>query len=78
VSRQARDNTFNSLEVKGVAEIALAGVAPAVANAVYDATARPGRHLPITGSDCWWCREAAGRGSDKRTGSPTLYVRGPS
>jgi xanthine dehydrogenase YagR molybdenum-binding subunit len=42
------DKTFNPLGAKGVAEIALAGVAPAIANAVYNAIGRRLRHLPIT------------------------------
>jgi xanthine dehydrogenase YagR molybdenum-binding subunit len=42
------DKIFNPLGSKGVAEIALTGVAPAIANAVYNATGRRVRHLPIT------------------------------
>ncbi len=44
----SEDKTFNPLGSKGVAEIALTGVAPAIANAVYNATGRRVRHLPIT------------------------------
>jgi len=42
------DRTFNPLGSKGVAEIALTGVAPAIANAVYHAIGRRIRDLPIT------------------------------
>lgn len=42
------DRNFNPLGSKGVAEIALTGVAPAIANAVYHATGRRIRDLPIT------------------------------
>ena len=42
------DRTFNPLGAKGVAEIALTGVAPAIANAVYHAIGRRIRDLPIT------------------------------
>ena len=43
-----RDPHVNPLGVKGVAEIALVGVAPAIANAVFNATGRRVRSLPIT------------------------------
>ncbi len=42
------DTTFNPLGSKGVAEIALVGVAPAIANAVYHAIGKRVRNLPIT------------------------------
>jgi xanthine dehydrogenase YagR molybdenum-binding subunit len=42
------DRNFNPLGVKGVAEVALCGVAPAIANAVYHATGKRIRELPIT------------------------------
>jgi xanthine dehydrogenase YagR molybdenum-binding subunit len=42
-----RDPHVNPLEAKGIAELALVGVAPAVANAVYHATGRRVRDLPI-------------------------------
>jgi len=42
------DRNFNPLGAKGVAEIALTGVAPAIANAVYHAIGRRIRDLPIT------------------------------
>jgi xanthine dehydrogenase YagR molybdenum-binding subunit len=42
------DTIFNPLGTKGVAEIALTGVAPAIANAIHNATGHRFRHLPIT------------------------------
>jgi xanthine dehydrogenase YagR molybdenum-binding subunit len=42
------DPYVNALGVKGVGEIGLAGVAPAIANAVYHATGIRVRELPIT------------------------------
>ena len=42
------DRRFNPLGAKGLAEIALCGVAPAIANAVHHATGRRIRRLPIT------------------------------
>jgi xanthine dehydrogenase YagR molybdenum-binding subunit len=42
------DAHINPLGAKGVAEIAICGVAPAIANAVYHATGRRVRDLPIT------------------------------
>jgi xanthine dehydrogenase YagR molybdenum-binding subunit len=42
------DKIFNPLGSKGVAEIALTGVAPAIANAFYNATGHRIRHLPMT------------------------------
>jgi xanthine dehydrogenase YagR molybdenum-binding subunit len=42
------DPHINPLGAKGVAEIAICGVAPAIANAVYHATGRRIRDLPIT------------------------------
>jgi xanthine dehydrogenase YagR molybdenum-binding subunit len=44
---EERDQHVNPLGVKGVAEIALVGVAAAIANAVYHATGRRVRELPI-------------------------------
>ena len=41
------DTNFNPLGAKGLAEIALCGVAPAIANAVYHATGKRMRDLPI-------------------------------
>jgi xanthine dehydrogenase YagR molybdenum-binding subunit len=41
------DTNFNPLGSKGVAEVALCGVAPAIANAVYHATGRRVRDVPI-------------------------------
>jgi hypothetical protein len=42
------DPHVNPLGAKGVAKIAICGVAPAIANAVYHATGRRVRELPIT------------------------------
>ncbi|MGW4567164.1 hypothetical protein ACWEN3_33830 [Streptomyces sp. NPDC004561] len=42
------DPHVNPLGTKGVGEIASIGVAPAIANAVYHATGRRMRSLPIT------------------------------
>ena len=44
----SEDKIFNPMGSKGVAEIALTGVAPAIANAIYNATGHRVRHLPIT------------------------------
>ena len=41
------DRVFNPLGVKGVAELGLCGVAPAIANAVWHATGKRLRDLPI-------------------------------
>lgn len=41
------DFTFNSAGVKGLGEVSMVGVAPAIANAVYHATGRRVRDLPI-------------------------------
>jgi xanthine dehydrogenase YagR molybdenum-binding subunit len=43
-----KDEHVNPLGAKGIAELALVGVAPAVANAVYNATGKRIRDLPIT------------------------------
>ncbi len=42
------DTIINPMGSKGVGEIALIGVAPAIANAVYNATGKRIRNLPIT------------------------------
>jgi xanthine dehydrogenase YagR molybdenum-binding subunit len=42
------DRNFNPLGVKGLAEVAICGVAPAIANAVWHATGKRIRELPIT------------------------------
>ena len=41
------DPLLNSLGVKGLGEVAMTGVAPAIANAIYHATGRRCRDLPI-------------------------------
>ena len=45
---EEEDRHVNPLGAKGLAELALVGVAPAVANAVYHATGKRVRDLPIT------------------------------
>ena len=42
------DSIINPLGMKGVGEIGIVGVAAAVANAVYHATGKRVRELPIT------------------------------
>jgi len=42
------DTIFNPLGAKGLAEVAICGVAPAIANAVYHAIGQRVRELPIT------------------------------
>jgi len=42
------DRAFNPLGVKGLAEVAICGVAPAIANAVFHATGRRFRDLPLS------------------------------
>jgi xanthine dehydrogenase YagR molybdenum-binding subunit len=48
---EVRDDVVNPLGVKGVGEIGQVGVAAAIANAVYHATGRRVRHLPIAVED---------------------------
>jgi xanthine dehydrogenase YagR molybdenum-binding subunit len=43
-----QDDTVNPLGIKGLGEIGIVGVAAAIANAVYHATGKRVRHLPIT------------------------------
>ena len=45
---EGEDTVLNPLGVKGLAELGLCGVAPAIANAVWHATGKPVRELPIT------------------------------
>jgi xanthine dehydrogenase YagR molybdenum-binding subunit len=42
------DPTISPLKAKGVGELGLTGVAPAIANAVYNATGVRLRHYPLT------------------------------
>jgi xanthine dehydrogenase YagR molybdenum-binding subunit len=42
------DDTINPLGIKGLGEIGIVGVAPAIANAIYHATGKRVRDLPIT------------------------------
>ncbi len=42
------DFSLNPIGVKGIGEIGLVGVAPAIANVVYHATGQRMRDLPIT------------------------------
>lgn len=45
---EERDDRINRLGVKGLGEIGIVGVPAAIANAVYHATGRRIRRLPIT------------------------------
>ena len=45
---EEQDHQVNPLGAKGIAELTLVGVAPAIANAVYHATGKRVRDLPIT------------------------------
>ena len=45
---ESEDTILNPLGVKGLAELGLCGVAPAIANAVWHATGKRIRQLPIT------------------------------
>ena len=45
---EEKDPYVNPLGVKGIGELALVGVAPAIANAVFHATGKRVRDLPIT------------------------------
>ena len=45
---EGRDEHLNPLGTKGAAELGLCGVAPAIANAVWHATGKRVRELPIT------------------------------
>jgi xanthine dehydrogenase YagR molybdenum-binding subunit len=45
------DNEASPIGVKGLGELTSVSVAPAIANAVYHATGRRIRHLPITIED---------------------------
>ena len=45
---EGEDTIANPLGVKGLAELGLCGVAPAIANAVWHATGKRVRDLPIT------------------------------
>ena len=45
---EEEDSHINPLGAKGLAELSLVGVAPAIANAVYHATGKRVRELPIT------------------------------
>ena len=45
---EEHDPHVNPLGVKGVGEIPMVGVAPAIANAIYHATGKRIRDLPVT------------------------------
>jgi xanthine dehydrogenase YagR molybdenum-binding subunit len=45
------DSEINPMGVKGIAELGVIGVAPAIANAVFHATGRRIRHLPMLPED---------------------------
>jgi xanthine dehydrogenase YagR molybdenum-binding subunit len=48
---EERDTEINPLGVKGIGELAVIGAAPAIANAVFHATGRRIRHMPIRPED---------------------------
>jgi xanthine dehydrogenase YagR molybdenum-binding subunit len=50
---EERDDQVNPLGVKGIGEVGYVGVAAAVANAVYHATGKRIRTLPITLDKLW-------------------------
>ena len=56
----SEDRNFNPLGVKGLAEVAICGVAPAIANAVFNATGRRIRKLPITPGELCWGEASSG------------------
>jgi xanthine dehydrogenase YagR molybdenum-binding subunit len=45
---EEKDDAINPLGVKGVGEIGIVGTAAAIANAVFHATGKRVRNLPIT------------------------------
>ena len=47
------DPLLNSLGVKGLGEVSMVGVAPAIVNAVFHATGKRLRHLPVRVADLW-------------------------
>jgi xanthine dehydrogenase YagR molybdenum-binding subunit len=46
--RTGQDDIVNPLGIKGVGEIGIVGTAAAIANAIYHATGKRVRDLPIT------------------------------
>ena len=48
---EEEDLEINPLGAKGIGELGVVGVAPAIANAVFHATGRRIRHLPIAPED---------------------------
>jgi xanthine dehydrogenase YagR molybdenum-binding subunit len=42
------DNVVNKLGVKGIGEVSIVGVAASIANAIFNATGKRVRSLPIT------------------------------
>jgi xanthine dehydrogenase molybdopterin-binding subunit B len=64
------DETFDPLGAKGLAEIALCSVAPAIGNAVYHATGKRVRDLPISPENYWLPEAARGTASSIRRSGP--------
>ena len=50
---QVEDSGINPLGVKGVGEVGQVGAAAAIANAVFNATGRRIRELPLAASSSW-------------------------
>jgi hypothetical protein len=56
---------FNPIGVKGVGEVGLVGIAAAIANAVFHATGRRIRSLPITADQFLWQQVPAPKGQGR-------------
>jgi xanthine dehydrogenase YagR molybdenum-binding subunit len=58
---EEHDPHVNPLSVKGVGELAMVGVAPALTNAIYHATGKRIRELPVTPGSCFEARTSRRR-----------------